>query len=141
MNTRIKNHLTIGGLLVWAILLYVLLTTLARVAYASPVPVAEPPPVVDWSIIERYGWWGGALLFYGLAAYLLRRNEIEHWIARGRVLAYVTGAVGVLGSVLGWRFGADPEAIAAAVTGAVSLAVRPTVTPTTKPAGSASDGP
>lgn len=85
------------------------------------------------SFLAKHGWWGGALLAYGVVAWLLKRNETEHWIAKGRTLALITAALSVVGSIIGWQMGLDPDAILFAVSSAVPLVVSPTVKPVLPP--------
>jgi hypothetical protein len=79
------------------------------------------------SLLAKHGWWGGALIAYSALAWLLRRNASEKWIAQGRTLAIITAAVSVVGSILSWRLGLDPDAVIYALTGAIPLVMSPTV--------------
>jgi hypothetical protein len=82
-----------------------------------------------WSLFEAYGpLWGSISIAYPLARHLLAVNESEHWIAGGRVLAFLTGAAAVLGTAIQWRFGGAPASgILAAAVGAIALIWHPTV--------------
>jgi hypothetical protein len=124
--TSTRNRLAIGLFAIAAV--YVVVTLLGTVvgwaiarADTGPVAVAVP------SLLEKHGWWGGALLVYGTVAYLLKRNAAEHWIAQGRALALLTAATSIAGSVISWKFGADSDAIMYAVSGAIPLVMSPKV--------------
>lgn len=86
-------------------------------------------------LIQKYGWWTGALVAYVAARWFIKRNAEEHWIAGGRWLSIGTAVLSVLGSVVGWRFGMDPEVITFAVLGAVPLAIPSTVNASARPEG------
>lgn len=108
---------------------YVAVTLLASLvgwalAHANTGASATDPG----SLIQKYGWWGGALLAYVAIRWFLKRNESEHWIAQGRTLSIATAVLSVLGSIVGWRLGMDSDVVTLAVAGAVPLAIPSTVT-------------
>lgn len=82
-----------------------------------------------WSLFETYGpLWGSISLAYALTRRLLAVNESKHWIAGGRVLALLSGAAAVLGTVIQWHFGGAPASgVLAAIVGAIALVWHPTV--------------
>jgi hypothetical protein len=82
-----------------------------------------------WSLFSSYGpFWGSVALAYPLARHLLVLNGSSGWLSQGRVLAALTGAVTVLGTVVQWHFeGAPAAGILAAVVGAIALIWHPTV--------------
>lgn len=106
---------------------YVIVTLLASlvgwaIAHADTgAPAAGAP-------LAKYGWWAGVLMLYVAVRWLLKRNETAHWLAHGRTLSIATAVLSVVGSIVGWRFGMDPDTITLAVAGAVPLAIPSTVT-------------
>lgn len=108
---------------------YVVVTLLASlVGWAIARADTGAPAADPGSLIQKYGWWGGALLAYMAFRWFLKRNESEHWIAKGRALSIATAVLSVLGSIVGWRLGMDPDVVTLAVAGAVPLAIPSTVT-------------
>lgn len=110
---------------------YLIVTVLAAaigwaVAHADTGAAA---PLDATSAIAKYGWVGGVLVAYVVARTLLKRNETSHWLAQGRALSIVTAVLSVVGSVIGWRLGMDPDTIGFAAIGAIPLAIPSTVTP------------
>jgi len=128
MNTHRRVALVSLTLLGTAIA-YLLVTMLASligwaVAHADTGAVAVDPGLP----VGKYGWWGGVLVAYVAVRWFLKRNESEAWIAHGRTLSLLTAVLSVVGSVIGWRLGMDPDTIGFAVAGAVPLAIPSTVT-------------
>lgn len=108
---------------------YLVVTLLASFVGWAIAHADTGAPATDPGLpIQKYGWWGGALLAYIAFRWFLKRNESEHWIAQGRMLSIATAVLSVVGSVIGWRLGMDPDVIGFAVAGAVPLAVPSTVT-------------
>lgn len=131
MNTHRRVALVSLTLLATA-LVYLLVTMLASLI-GWAVAHADTGSAVDPGLpVGKYGWWSGVLLAYVAVRWLLKRNESEHWIAHGRTLSISTAVLSVVGSVIGWRLGMDPDTIGFAVAGAVPLAIPSTITP--KPA-------
>ena len=108
-------------------LAYVFVTRLGGcIAHAD---TGSPPPADDYSLIARHGFWGGLLLTFGIAAKLLRRPDVSHWLKERRWLAIVAGAVAVIAAGLNWRLnGGDPEAVTLALSTAIGLVLSPNVT-------------
>lgn len=110
-------------------------------AVADPVvagnwhPIQPPAADASMQLFEQYGWfWGGALLLSGLGGWLLKRNESEHWLARGRTLVAVSAGLSVLGALLEWRLNGAPIAgVLVTLVMAVKLLWSPTVTPPAQP--------
>jgi len=108
---------------------------IAAVSPSAPSqgPIVQAITVSDdgWGLVEAYGpIWGGMLLGFGLASAFLKRNQVEHWIADGRRLALITGALGVGGAVLQMKLGGGSFAgVLVTLIGAVKLAMSPTVGP------------
>lgn len=108
---------------------YVVVTLLAAlvgwaIAHADPLA----PAADDYSVVARHGFWGAALVVFGVASKLLQRGAADNWLRRGRWLAIVTGATSVIAAALNWRLnGGDPDAIFNALLVAVPLALSPTV--------------
>lgn len=108
---------------------------IAAVAPSAPAsdPVAQATMIADdgWGMFEAYGpIWAGMLLGFGLASAFLKRNKVEHWIADGRRLAIITGAVGVAGALFQVKFGGAPfTGVLFTLMGAAKLAMSPTVGP------------
>lgn len=90
-----------------------------------------------WSLIQAYGpLWGGLALVLGLSQRLLANNAAQHWLAQGRLLTAITGAVGVIGSIAQWRWtGAPSSGIVVTAFGAISLLWHSTVTKDGVPVG------
>lgn len=108
---------------------YVIITLLAAIAnWALARADAGATPTDPSALLQKYGWWGGALLAYVAVRWFLKTNESQHWLAHGRTLSIVTAVLSVVGSVIGWRFGMDPDVVGFAVAGAVPLAIPSTVT-------------
>jgi hypothetical protein len=128
---RIKQValVALGALLVYAI--GMLLYLHHAHAAGDPGTVATTATDAGWELFTTYGWlWGGAGLGYALAQRLLALNANTHWLAQGRILAAITGAVAVLGTVIQWRFqGAPAAGIVAALMGAIALVWQPVVRP------------
>jgi hypothetical protein len=106
---------------------YLLVTTLAAIIGWAVAHADAGAPTADMPV-QKYGWWAGALAVYVAIRWFLKRNESEHWLAHGRTLSIATAVLSVLGSIVGWRFGMDPDTIGFAVAGAVPLAIPSTVT-------------
>ena len=69
----------------------------------GPVLAFVPPGV--WLIGEGEIWWGGGLLFYGLAVIFLFDNFLKpYFISRGGKLPFLLVFLGVLGGVLAFGF-------------------------------------
>lgn len=86
-------------------------------------PVSAVPTSIDngWSLVTTYGpIWGGMALAFGLAAWLLKRNESTHWIAQGRVLAIIVTVVGTGTAILSAHF-AGTAWSGVLITGVLSL--------------------
>lgn len=120
-------------LLISALLMILIALVLGHVARADPdgwQPIATTVPDTSWTLVAQYGpIWGGALLVFGLAGELLKRNEVTHWLP-GRSLALATGAVSVLGALLEWRAsGGSMAGVVVTAIMAVKLALSPTATP------------
>jgi hypothetical protein len=98
-------------------------------AVAGPAITAVTVSDDGWGLIEAYGpIWGGMLLGFGLVSAFIKRNPKEHWLAEGRRLAILTGAVGIAGSLLQVKFGgASWSGVLVTLIGAVKLALSPTV--------------
>lgn len=114
---------------------YLVVTMLAAaigwaVAHADTGPT---PPLDATSAIAKYGWVGGVLIAYVAARWFVQKNATEHWIAQGRALSVVTAVLSVVGSVIGWRLGMDPDTIGFAAIGAIPLAIPSTVAPRQPP--------
>lgn len=110
---------------------YLIVTVLAAaigwaVAHAD---TGAAPPLDATSAITKYGWVGGVLVAYVVARGFLARNATAHWIAQGRTLSMVTAMLSVVGAVIGWRLGMDPDTVSFAAIGAIPLAIPSTVTP------------
>lgn len=106
---------------------YLLVTVLASIA-GWAIAHADTGAATSDVPIGKYGWVGGVLVVYVAARWFLKRNESEHWIAHGRTLSIVTAVLSVIGSIVGWKLGMDPDTIGFAVAGAVPLAIPSTVT-------------
>lgn len=88
---------------------------------SDPVTVATVSVDNGWSLIESYGpIWGGMAIAFGLAAWLLKRNESTHWISQGRTLAIIVAVVGTGTAILSAHF-AGTAWSGVLVTGVVSL--------------------
>ena len=106
---------------------YLLVTRLGGcLAHADP---GLAPPTDDYSLIARHGFWGGLLLTFGIAARLLARPDVKHFLKERRWLAIVAGGVAVIAAGLNWQFnGGDPEAVTLALSTAIGLVLSPNVT-------------
>lgn len=107
------------------VVVYFVVTRLGGCLAHADTGAAQADP---GALIQKYGWWGGALLAYVAVRWFLKKNESAGWLAQGRTLSIVTAVLSVVGSVIGWRFGMDPDVIGFAVAGAVPLAIPSTVT-------------
>lgn len=128
MRTQTKQRVAFVSLtLLCTAVVYVVVNVLASIA-GWAMARADTGTTLDVpSAIQKYGWWGGALIVYVAARWFVRRNATEHWIAHGRWLSLVTAALSIVGSVVGWRLGMDPDTIGFAIAGAVPLAIPSTV--------------
>jgi len=82
----------------WIALMALYSPRLALAADPAPDPTqtASVSLAALWDLVMVYGWtWGAMAIGFTLLRDLLRRNESTHWIAQGRVLAWVTAAVGI----------------------------------------------
>jgi hypothetical protein len=94
-------------------------------AASGDAPVPPPTPDALMAYVQAYGWIVGCLTVAYLAAkWLLKKNEVTHWIAQGRALAVVTTLVGVGGTALQAYTAGTPWSgvIATAVLGLLHLA-------------------
>lgn len=115
--------------LVCTAFVYVVVTLLAAIANWAIAHADTGTATTDpGALIQKYGWWGGALLAYVAVRWFLKRNESAGWLAQGRTLSIATAVLSVIGSVIGWRFGMDPDVISFAIAGAVPLAIPSTIT-------------
>jgi hypothetical protein len=106
----------------------VLAFVLARVAHAAGDPVLTATAGVDTALevwrTDGPLWAGVLALYVGLRAFVSR----QHWLAQGRLLAALTGALMVLAAALAWKFqGAPFEGILTAALAAIALIQHPTV--------------
>jgi cation transporter-like permease len=105
---------------------YLVVTILAAIVGWAVAHADAGVPTTDVPV-QKYGWWAGVLVLYMAVRWFLKKNESEMWLAHGRTLSIATAILSVLGSVVGWRFGMDPDTIGFAVAGAVPLAIPSTV--------------
>lgn len=134
MKTRTLVPITLTAVAVVYLLVTLLASLLGWVMAHADAGAGAPAPATG-TPLAKYGWWAGVLVLYAGVRWLLRRNETEHWIAHGRTLSIATAVLSVIGSIVGWRFGMDPETITLAVAGAVPLAIPSTVTASSAPPG------
>jgi hypothetical protein len=109
---------------------------LARAAVdAVPAPVdgiatGATAANAGWDLVQTYGpLWGGLAVVLAVGQRWLAKNDAQHWLAQGRLLTAITGAVGVLGSIAQWKWsGAPSSGIVVTAFGAISLLWHPQVT-------------
>jgi hypothetical protein len=123
--TRIKNLIVITGI---ALAVYTFVTWLGGCIAHADTGAAQPETSGAADLLAKHGWWGGALIAYSAAAWFLKKNQSAKWIAQGRTLAIVAAALSVIGPIIGWQLGLDPDAIVYSLTGAIPLVMSPTVT-------------
>ena len=101
------------------------------VTAASPVAQGVSTAQSGWDVVTTYGpIWGAMVLVYGLLSEFLRRNDSEHWIAQGRMLALLVAVAGLLSSVLEAQLaGKSWSGVIVTLFGAVKLVMSPTVVP------------
>lgn len=107
---------------------YLGVASAAGTVMSDPVAVAAASAGDGWSLVTQYGpLWGGALLMFGLGGAVLKANASSHWLAQGRRLALVTGAMSALGAILEWRLnGGEPAGVLVTALMALKLALSPT---------------
>jgi hypothetical protein len=121
----IKKALLYAGLV--AVVYYFVTLVGGCIAHAD-TGAAQPETSGVAALLAKHGWWGGALIAYSAAAWFLKKNQSAKWIAQGRTLAIVAAALSVIGPIIGWQLGLDPDAIVYSLTGAIPLVMSPTVT-------------
>lgn len=107
---------------------YLVVTLLAQLLGHAIAHADTGAAVASDVPIGKYGWVGGVLALYVAARWFLRKNSEAHWIAQGRTLSIATAVLSVVGSIVGWKLGMDPDTIGFAIAGAVPLAIPSTVT-------------
>ena len=120
---------TVKSLIVYTALTAVAYVFVTRLGGCLAHAADAPLPADDYSLIARHGFWGGLLLTFGIAARLLRRPDVSHWLKERRWLAIVAGCVAVIAAGLNWQInGGDPEAVTLALSTAIGLVLSPVVT-------------
>lgn len=102
----------------------------AAVVVGDPTVLSTDALDSGWNLISTYGWtWGGMYLVFTVASWLLKRNEVEHWIAQGKALAYIVGGVGIGVTVIQAKMtGAPWSGVAMTVVVALFKLINPTPT-------------
>lgn len=108
----------------------------AAAAAGDPTTLSSATIDTGWNMIATYGWtWGGMAIVFMTASWLLKKNESEHWIAQGKTLAYLVGAVGIGVTVVQAKMTGSPwSGVAMTVLVALFKLINPTSPSSSTPA-------